>query len=633
MVAHAPSEEAIRADLKSLLSSNTFSSATRSSRFLEYVVEETLAGKQEAIKESVLGSEVFDRVHDFDPRIDAIVRVEATKLRSRLEQYYQGEGAQASVEIEIPKGTYVPRFSVRTMKPAPIDSAPVQEQIVPTQIAGEQEPASSVRRLGLMSGIVFAVLAVLIGSVLYIRQRQATTPKPAGNVSSIAVLPFINLSSDAENEYFSDGLTEELTDVLARSGIVRVAARTSAFAFKGKGQNVGEIGATLHVDSVLEGSVRKSGQRLRITAQLIQISDGLHLWSQTYDRPADDIFAVQDDISQSILAALSSHIARSDHPRPAPPRHPANLEAFDLYLKGRSEANRWQIESARKLFEQAAKLDPNFAMAHVEIAGIYLKEALSENLPPAESMSRARASAMRALEIDSGLSEAHAVLGSIEARYEWDWAAAEQRFRKAISLNPNDSQAYFAYASDVLLPLGRTEEALEQCRTGQLLDPLSTAGGLCAPWVLTYTGQPEKAVAEYNTMLASGTAPPVVRGARGLAYLRIGRFKEAIDDLEAQPPGSPVNPFLAYAYARAGQTEKAVRLESQYAALSRRQYVSPMAMALIHMGLGKQSAALSDLERGIEEHSYNAMYLGIESAFEPLRGEPRFQALLQKIHL
>ena len=296
MVAHAPSEEAIRADLKSLLSSNTFSSATRSSRFLEYVVEETLAGKQEAIKESVLGSEVFDRVRDFDPRIDAIVRVEATKLRSRLEQYYQGEGAQASVEIEIPKGTYVPRFSVRTMKPAPIDSAPVQEQIVPTQIAGEQEPASSVRRLGLMSGIVFAVLAVLIGSVLYIRQRQATTPKPAGNVSSIAVLPFINLSSDAENEYFSDGLTEELTDVLARSGIVRVAARTSAFAFKGKGQNVGEIGATLHVDSVLEGSVRKSGQRLRITAQLIQISDGLHLWSQTYDRPADDIFAVQDDI-------------------------------------------------------------------------------------------------------------------------------------------------------------------------------------------------------------------------------------------------------------------------------------------------------------------------------------------------
>jgi TolB-like protein len=300
--AQSPSQEAIRADLKSLLSSNIFSSATRSSRFLQYVVEETLAGKQEAIKESVLGSEVFDRVRDFDPRIDAIVRVEATKLRSRLEQYYQGEGTQASVEIEIPKGTYVPRFSVRSTESATTDSAAAADQIAPGQISAEPEPASS-RRFGLTSGIAFAALvAVLVASVLYIRQRQATTPKPAGNLNSIAVLPFINLSSDAENEYFSDGLTEELTDVLARSGIVRVTARTSAFAFKGKGQDVGEIGARLHVDSVLEGSVRKSGQRLRITAQLIRISDGLHLWSQTYDRPGDDIFAVQDDISQSILA-------------------------------------------------------------------------------------------------------------------------------------------------------------------------------------------------------------------------------------------------------------------------------------------------------------------------------------------
>jgi serine/threonine-protein kinase len=342
---------------------------------------------------------------------------------------------------------------------------------------------------------------------------------------------------------------------------------------------------------------------------------------------------VQDDISQSILSALSSQIARTEHPRPTPARHTANLRAFDLYLRGKSEANRWQLESARKLFEQAANLDPNFAMAHVEIAGIYLKEALSENRPPAETMSRAKQSAMRALEIDSDLSEAHAVLGSIEARYDWNWKAAEQRFRKAISLNPNDSQAYFSYASDVLLPLGRTEEALEQCRIGQQLDPLSTSGSLCAPWILTSTGQPEAAIAQYNAILASGPAPPVIRGARGFAYLRIGNFQKAIEDLEAQPSGSPANPFLAYAYGRAGQTEKAVRLESQLAAQSRQQYVSPMALALVHMGLGKKALALDELERGIEEHSYNAMYLGTEPAFDPLRQEPRFQALMAKVHL
>ena len=631
--AQSPSQEAIRADLKSLLSSNIFSSATRSSRFLQYVVEETLAGRQEAIKESVLGFEVFDRVRDFDPRIDAIVRVEATKLRLRLVQYYQGEGAQASVEIEIPKGAYVPRFSLRSTESPATDGSPGRDQIPPDQITAGSEPPAS-RLFGLKLSIAFTgLLALLAVSVLYVRQRQAATPKPTDKLSSIAVLPFINLSSDAENEYFSDGLTEELTDVLARSGIVRVAARTSAFAFKGKGQDVGEIGARLHVNVVLEGSVRKSGQRLRITAQLIRVSDGLHLWSQTYDRSASDIFAVQDDISQSILTALSSHIERGDSPRPTPPRHTGNLDAFDLYLKGKSAANRWQLEPARKLFEQAVKLDPNFAMAHVEIAGIYLREALSENLPPTETMSRARASAMRALEIDSGLSQAHAVLGSIEARYEWNWTAAEQRFRSAISLNPNDSLAYFSYASDVLLPLGRTEEALEQCRTGRQLDPLSTAGGLCAPWVLTYTGQPNAAIVEYNAMLASEPAPPIIRGARALAYIRTGEFQKAIEDLEAQPPGSPVTPFLAYAYARSGQTQKAVRLETQILAQSRQHYVSPMTLALIHIGLGKNDIALDDLERGIEQHSYNAMYLGIESAFDPLREEPRFQALLRKVRL
>jgi serine/threonine-protein kinase len=632
--AQSPSHEAIRANLKSLLSSDIFTSAIRSSRFLQYVVEESLAGKQDAIKESVLGYEVFDRVRDFDPRIDAIVRVEATKLRLRLERYYQGEGAQASVEIEIPKGTYVPRFSLRPAAPATTESAPRPDQIVPQPIRAEPEPAVP-RRFGLKSGIAFAaLLAVVVAPALYIRQRQTATPRPIGNLKSIAVLPFINLSSDAENEYFSDGLTEELTDVLARSGIVRVAARTSAFAFKGKGQDVGEIGARLHVDSVLEGSVRKSGQRLRITAQLVQISDGLHLWSQTYDRPAGDIFAVQDDISHSILAALSSQIRRSDHPTPALPRHTANLEAFDLYLRGKSEANRWQLESARKLFEKAATLDPKFAMAHVALAGIYLKEAISEDRPPAESMSRAKESAMTALEIDSGLSQAAAVLGSIEARYDWNWEAAEQRFRKAISLNPNDPEAYFSYAEDVLLPLGRTKEALDQCRSGQQLDPLSISGSLCVPWVLANTGQPEAAIAQYNAMLASGPVPPVIRSARGFAYLKVGKFQEAIEDLEeAQSPGLPTDPFLAYAYARAGQTEKAVRLENQLAARSRQQYVSPMVLALVHIGLGQKSVALDDLERGVEEHSYNAMYLGTESAFDPLRQEPRFQALLRKVHL
>ena len=622
------SPEAVRAELASVLSSGIFSSATRSSRFLHYVVEATLAGNRDSIKESVLGSEVFDRVRDFDPRIDAIVRVEATKLRSRLAEYYEGEGAEATVVIDIPKGTYVPRFTLR-----PIATGDDKKLVAnkPTELSPPMPVAAGKSRLKIGMAIVTA-LALLGATAWYLRSRNRPTALPPTNLQSIAVLPFINLSSDPENEYFSDGLTEQLTDVLARSGVLRVAARTSAFAFKGKGQDVGEIGAKLHVDAVLESSVRKDGQRLRITTQLIRVSDGMHIWSQTYDRPSNDIFAVQDDISQSILAAVTSQMADRKPPKPVR-RYTDNLEAFDLYLKGKSEANLWHLESARKLFEQATTLDPNFALAYVEIAGIYLKEGLSAGLPPAEVLRLARAAATRALEIDSGLSQAHAVLATIEGRYEWDWAAAEQHFRSAIELNPNDAVAHSSYAMDLLLPLRRTNEALEHCRVAQQLDPISTMSGFCVPWVLMLSGEAKSAVADYDIMLASQPEVPMIRFARAMAYLRLREFQKAIEDLEAQPPDSTPKAFLAYAYARSGQTEKAAHIEEQMMKQSHEKYVSPMVLAVVHSGLGMKSQALDDLERGVDEHSPNAIYLGLDPAFEPLHDEPRFQALLRRIHL
>jgi len=622
------SPEAVRGELASVLSSSIFSSATRSSQFLRYVVEATLAGNQDSIKESVLGSEVFDRVRDFDPRIDGIVRVEATKLRSRLGEYYANEGAKAAILIDIPKGRYVPHFTLRATTSGE-DNKSVAAQA--TEPALPEPPAARKSRLKI--GMAAAMILVLLGATAwYFRSRSRPTASSPTDLKSIAVLPFINLSSDHENEYFSDGLTEQLTDVLARSGVLRVAARTSSFAFKGKGQDVGEIGAKLHVDAVLESSVRKEGQRLRITAQLIRVSDGMHIWSQTYDRPSNDIFAVQDEISQSILAAVTTQVADRKPPRPVR-RYTDNLEAFDLYLKGKSDANRWNLKPARELFEQAIKLDPNFALAYVEIAGIYLKKGLSSGLPPAEVLRLARASATRALEIDSGLSQAHAVLATIEGRYEWNWAAAEQHFQTAIELNPNDAVAHASYAMDVLLPLRRTKEALEHCRLAQQIDPLSTTSGFCVPWVWIFSGQAQSAVAEYDAMLASQPGLPIIRGARAMAYLSVRDYQKAIADLEAQPPGSPFGPFLAYAYARSGQTEKSARIEEQMMRRSHNEYVSPMSLAVVHSGLGMKSQALDDLERGVDEHSPNAIYLGLDPAFEPLHDEPRFQALMRRIHL
>lgn len=450
----------IRLALDKILSSPGFINADRLTRFLRYTVEETLNGQTDKLKETLLGIEVFNRKTTYDPRVDAVVRTEAVKLRARLRDYYDSEGREDGLIIDLPKGGYVPAFRIR-------------EKVPETQPAAAIETYDNTRRghdwrPAIAGGVILVVLAVSI--FLTTRVRKHVGPGAGGpEVASIAVLPFADLSPDRDQEYFCDGMTEEIIDALAKVDGFRVVARTSSFAFKGKQQDIREIGKKLNVGAVLEGSVRKDGNLLRVTAQLNSVSDGYHLWSQTYERELKDVFSVQDEIAKAIVNTLQLKLAT---PRP---KRAVNVEAYDLYLQGRYHWNRWRLEGAERglqFFEQATQKDPKYAAAYAGIADSYAWLGFFGNVAPSEAMPKARAAADKAIALDDTLAEAHTSLGYVKALYDYDWSGAEREFLRAIQLNPGLADAHFGYGIVFLAPQERGAEALREMLLARDLDPL-----------------------------------------------------------------------------------------------------------------------------------------------------------------
>jgi TolB-like protein len=372
--------------LAKILVSRAFAGAERPGRFLRFIVEQALAGNP--LKETLLGVEVFGRSPSYDPRLDGVVRVEAVKLRSRLKDYYETEGAADPVRIELPKGGYLPCFEALQNPPVePIAEAPP----TPRRRAWWTDWRWSTP--------LFA-LVVLAAGYLLVRKSHPSPATP--DSSSIAVLPFVNLSSDKENEYFSDGLTDDLINALTQVRGLRVVARGSAFQFKGKNPDVRAVGRQLNVAAVLEGSVQRSGDRLRITAQLSTVADGYHVWSQTYDRRFADVFAVQDEISRAIVGALEVRVS-SDPGRRLVQSSTQDLEAYNLYLQGRFHLNKWRPEAARKgieYFEQAIAKDPGYAPAYAGMADCYTWLGVFGWSAARQAMPQARQAANHALQLD-----------------------------------------------------------------------------------------------------------------------------------------------------------------------------------------------------------------------------------------
>jgi serine/threonine-protein kinase len=451
--------------------------------------------------------------------------------------------------------------------------------------------------------------------------------------ASIAVLPFANLSPDKENEYFSDGLAEEIINALAKVPELRVIARTSAFAFRDKEQDVRTIAQRLRVETILEGSVRRAGNRIRVTAQLIKVADESHLWSERYEREMIDIFAIQDDISQAIANALKVKFA-------IPQRRTENIEAFQGYLRGLYWYQRYTRESlakAKESFELAIASDPTYALAYAGLAVFYLGQGALTVKPMREMAPLAKSAAEKALAIDPTLSEAHSVLGVIIGAVEYDWKLSEHHFQAAMAVEPVPPLVRVRYALYVLTPLRRFEDAVMQYRRALETDPLSMMVHFGLAFALYCSRQHESSI-EYAAR-AVDLYPDywLVHFAMGLALSQKGLIEQSIASLETTVRLSPsftlAAGFLAAAYARAGMRNKAEKLMEEVMQRGSTQFVSPACFGIYHAALGEADRMFEFLEAALAVCDPYLTRIDAEPYFEPFRFDPRYRDLMARMNL
>ncbi|HZS48668.1 MAG TPA: hypothetical protein VFC63_26590 [Blastocatellia bacterium] len=456
------------------------------------------------------------------------------------------------------------------------------------------------------------------------------------NAPSVAVLPFVNNSPDSENEYFCDGLAEEIINTLSKIERLRVVARTSAFSFKGQGADVREIGRTLNVNAILEGSVRKSGNILRITAQLVNVADGYQIWSERYDRELKDVFAIQDEISLAIVDAMKLKLLIEEQAAVLK-RYTDNPEVYSLYLKGRYFWNKripQMVLKAIDCFTEALRLSNDYALAHAGLADCYALLGMFGGVDPRIAMPKAKQSAMRALEIDSELAEPYATLGIVKGVFDWDWPASEADLKRSIEINPGYSYTHEVYGR-LLCGYGKLHESIDRLNIALRLDPLSPLIYCAMANAYYYGHELDQAIAQAQKALDLVPDQPWALCIQGLSYELKGMRAEAISLLEMclahNGPFPTVLSALIYAYGRAGQTEEAERTLEQLTELSKTIHVPPYYRSWVNIGLKRYDAAFEDLENAVEERAVLVLVMNVDPIFDPIRFDPRFQRIVSRI--
>jgi len=482
----------------------------------------------------------------------------------------------------------------------------------------------------------YADMSEILAALKEVGQRSKTT---ASEKPSIAVLPFINMSPDPENEYFSDGLAEELINALTKITDLHVVARTSSFAFKGEKMDIREIGHKLNVKTLLEGSVRKAGNKLRITAQLINVEDGYHLWSDRFDRKMEDIFAIQDEITEKILSNLRTTLDLTPHVHKRLP--PINLEAYDLYLKGRYFWNKFSpewVNKAMDYYHQAISKDPDFALPYTALAEAYVMFSTGfDLLPSRQAMPKARETAWKALELDPGLAEAHVALGIVATCYDWDRKAAKKHFQKALELNPNSTAVHQWIEYYLTFLENEFQEGIAHLERAQELDPLNLFIETRLAFMYYYLWDFDRSLALLKSIAASSPDFPLVYICLMDVYGQKGMYDEAIGAgekmlaLGGRTTGA-LGVLGAY-YSLKGEKEKSLELLAELKERSEQGYVSSFWMAVVYHFLGDKDNAFEWFEKAYEEQDGNLIYITAPPPFKSLWSDPRYKKLLKKMGL
>ena len=577
-VAGAPTPAEISASLERILESDGFRNSERLRRFLRVTVEATLAGQGGQLKEYSLGRDAFDRGPDYDPRTDSIVRVEAQRLRRKLREYYETAGILDPVRIALHSGSYVPEFTR-----AQAASAPAAETLDP---------------------------------------------------NTVAVLPFLNLSPEAEQGYFCDGITEDIINALTTVPELKVLGSASMFRLRDTAFDVREIGEKLGAGTIVEGSVRRAEGVLRISARLMNSQTRLAMWSGAFDRPLGDVFAVKDEIAGAIAGTL--RVTLGFDPKPPLRDGAPSIEAYTLYLKGRQAANRLDLpgyKQAIDLFGRAISLFPDYALPYAALADLYASSALISVMRPFEVMPRAKRAAMEALRLDSRLAQAFAALGWVTFFFDRQWEQGLALTRRAVAIAPSYAFGHFSQGACHTI-LGRFKEGIECFELALQLDPLSLRVMRGLAWTLSASGRFEEA--EQRARMAIDLAPDSSEPyyMMALIYLHHRKVAEALDAIRKGHRGSPTplargleGAILAAGGDRAGAARIIDQLEGA------EEWIDPVIYSRIYLELGDTEKALEYLGQSIEERSPLSLYAPIEPLYARVRSSRGFRELIAPLKL
>jgi TolB-like protein len=571
--------EEVRSQLANLLASDGFANSARLSKFLQVTVDKALAGQADSLKEFALGHDVFDRGPDYDPRLDSIVRVEAMRLRRKLAKYYEDAGSTDPVLILYQPGSYAPRFERRRQLEPPTEAT-----------AHDLDP------------------------------------------DTVAVLPFVNLSSDPEQEIFCHGTTEEIIIELASVPGLRVLGLTTAFVLRDCKEGLMAMSQRLGVGTLVEGSVRKSGEQLRIGARTVDVATGQTLWSRSFERAVDDIFAIQDEIAQEVAAALQA----SDKPVAAIPVGGAGVDAYTLYLRGKETWDEGVPERCRaaiEYFRQSAAFAPEFALAQSGLAYVYQWMALWGWVAPLEARRESQRAAEEALRIDSHSADSQVAWATHLLRFEWDWKGAAAALDKALEFNPGFGLAYSVKAN-CSIAQSRFEDGRRFYERAVQLDPLSyrTNGAMgVIHWLLGAYDE-----AERWFRVSRSLKPDSLLNQFFLSrmYLSMGLWERSLEEsLMMNRQSYLLLGATGAAYAHAGNRAKARETLGYLNGQAESVYVDPLAIAAVQMGLQEVDAVFDSLRRAVSGPSPMAAFLNVDPLFAPLRQDPRFPELIAALHL
>jgi TolB-like protein/Tfp pilus assembly protein PilF len=628
--------ETVRRSLHDILVSDAFKGGKRAQDFLTLIVDHALAGRLDNLRERMIGAEMFGRPISYDTANDAVVRVKASEVRKKLLQYYQSVIIPPVVRIDLPAGSYVPQFYFDTpisvsLGPSTSLDSDLEEAVTPNlPVVSSEAPTSRSSFSGWLWLLLAAIFVVVASTVFLFLHRQGAVAAN-GQIRSIAILPLLNYSRDPKQEYFADGMTEELTTELGQVTSLRVISRTSTMSYKGTTKTLPEIAKELHVDGIVEGSIEREANQVRITVQLIDSKTDQHIWAHSYDRDMTSVLELQSDVARAIADQIQIELTPQQQARLNRTQH-VNPEAVELYLQGIQRLDTATPKDAIGYFQQAIEKDPSYAAAHATLANTYGWMGEAGWMPYSEAFSKQRAEALRAIELDDSRPEGHLELGMVAMNQDWDWATQKRELERALALDPSSTKVHWAYAN-YLDRVGRPDEAITEAKVALQLDPISSGSYMSLAWVYYFGHKYAQALEAMQRAAALHANATESLFPLGDIYVEKGRYDEGIEEFKKLGDMPHALGHMGNAYARAGKTAEARATLPKVMQHIEKNGIGRYEIALVYAGLGENDNAFAWLEKAFQSRDKGVTYLKMDPCLETLHSDSRFKDLVKRVGL